>query len=83
MNLRKTLMSNTGNVKAKFGKAASYSSKGRNHHKSTEVIADNHGIIIKVAQVSSEKTHGHTIVDFEAKRKRESYRKLNKKMGKI
>ena len=48
---------------------------------STQRIVSQDGISIKVFRVSSTKTIGNTKVDFESKRRKDFYKKLNKMLG--
>ena len=73
-------MSNTKNAKAIFGTKASLNS-GTKPQQSTQIIVSQNGISIKVSRVSATKTSGHTSVDFESKRRKDSYKKLNKMLG--
>ena len=73
-------MSNTNNPKASFGKRASLSS-GNAKPQKTNVTFTSNGISIKVSHVSATKVSGHTRIDFESKRRKDSYRELNKKLG--
>lgn len=73
-------MSNTKNSKATFGRKASLN-LGSKPSQSTQIIVSSNGISIRVSRVSATKTSGHTRVDFESKRKRDSYKELNKMLG--
>ena len=73
-------MSNTKNAKATFGTKA-YLNPGTKLTQNTQISVSQNGISIKVSRVSATKTSGHTSVDFESKRRKDSYKKLNKMLG--
>ena len=73
-------MSNTKDSIAIFGKKALLN-PGNKPSQSTHVIVSQNGILIRVSRVSPTKTSGHTRVDFENKRKKDSYKELNKMLG--
>lgn len=70
-------MSDTEKLKATFGKKVASNSKNEASQK-THIVCLSNGIIIRVTNVSKNKTIGYTKVDFESKRKKDGYRKLNK-----
>ncbi len=72
-------MNNTDNSKAIFGKHASLSPKSK-QSKKTVIIANKTGILIRATRTPTTRIMGRTIIDFENKRKRDSYKEINKKL---
>ena len=81
MNLRKMKMSNLNHGKTGLPRKVSLNSKDR-LLETTEMLALEDGISIRVARFSGSKTCGHTRVNFKSRRKREVYREMNKKIAK-
>lgn len=73
-------MTNTNNTRANFGKKASLTTGAKPLQK-TYIIVNKDGISITISHISAAKVEGHTRVDFESKRRKDSYKELNKILG--